>query len=147
MHKNYGNETKLSEKKSKQRTVQAQNSLANLLKFVEKLCYSCDTIGATGSVTDSVLGGEGNRWSKFRDLLLLHFCTLVRRMCRVRPEERMSAVEVTNKLKPSTTKGCLQNRRLLQLCYLERIEGEYPHSKYRQFEVQLEDKQGQHEGK
>ena len=38
---------------------------------MERFCFPGDTIGARGDAVDSIMTRVRNRWSKFRDLVLL----------------------------------------------------------------------------
>ena len=55
---------------------------------------------------------------------------MVRRMCSIRPEERISAEELKTRLKIGSMRYCLLNRRLQWFGHIERMEESVWSSKY-----------------
>ena len=51
-----------------------------------------------------------------------NYVSIVRSKCSFRPEDRISAVEVKNKLEMNTIKDCLQNKNLLRFVDLESMK-------------------------
>lgn len=51
-----------------------------------------------------------------------NYVSIVRSKCSFRPEDRISAVEVKNKLEMNTIKDCLQNKNLLWFVDLESMK-------------------------
>ena len=60
---------------------------------------------------------------------------MVRWMCKVRPENRISAEELRTRLKLKSMSKCLQDRRLQWLVHLEKMEDSVQSTKYRNFKV------------
>ena len=56
-------------------------------------------------------------------------------MCNVRPEDRISAVELLTRLKFKSMKECLQDTKLQWFGYLEGMEKNAWSSKYRTFNI------------
>ena len=59
---------------------------------------------------------------------------MVRWMCSITPENKISTVELRNLLQMNTMRECLQNRKL-KSCYLERMEESSWTTKHQKYEV------------